>query len=75
MECDLCGAKEELVKVKNEDGETVQLCSACYEAQYEGYEKDTSADLDEEDDEDWEEEDEEDGDEDDEDLEEEDEED
>ncbi len=51
MECDICGAKEELVKVKNEDGETLHVCQACYEMQYEGYEKseaDDSKDEDEE---------------------------
>lgn len=38
MGCDICGATEDLVKVRNEDREMINLCHACYEAQYEGYE-------------------------------------
>ncbi len=37
MECDICGAKDDLVKVKNEDQEIISLCRACHETQYEGY--------------------------------------
>ena len=33
MECDMCGADENLVKVKNELGETIYLCQACYNMQ------------------------------------------
>lgn len=46
MECDICGEIQQLVKVKNEEGETIYLCQACYETQYEGYEKTETADLD-----------------------------
>ena len=53
MECDICGTKDNLVQVKNEDGETIYLCGECYEAQFEGYEKSDAADLDDEK-EDWE---------------------
>lgn len=59
MECDICGARENLVKVKNEDGDMIHLCEACYEKQYAGYKKDDAAELEENLDEDWEEEDEE----------------
>lgn len=54
MECDICGSKEGLVKVKNEDGDLISLCSACYETQYEGYEATDDSDLSDEDD--WDEE-------------------
>lgn len=45
MECDICGSKEGLVKVKNEDGEMIDLCSACYGTQYEGYEASDESDF------------------------------
>ncbi len=37
MKCDICGAKDDLVKVKNEDQEIIFVCRACHETQYEGY--------------------------------------
>jgi ribosome-binding protein aMBF1 (putative translation factor) len=43
MECDICGSKEGLVKVKNEDGNLIALCPACYETHYEGYEATATA--------------------------------
>lgn len=48
MQCDICGAKEDLVKVRNEDGETINLCNACYETQYEGFETSNVSESDEE---------------------------
>jgi|GEM_PF-1746963 len=48
MECDMCGVDENLVKVKNELGETIYLCQACYDTQQDGYEKAAEADLSEE---------------------------
>jgi hypothetical protein len=55
MECNICGARENLVKVKNEEGDVIHLCEACYGTQYEGYKKDDAAELEENLDEDWEE--------------------
>ncbi len=45
MECNICGGKDDLVKVLNEDGETIYLCEACHEAQYEGFEASSASDL------------------------------
>lgn len=47
MECDMCGADENLVKVKNELGETIYLCQACYNMQQDGYERAAESDLNE----------------------------
>ena len=63
MECDICGTKEDLVKVKTEDQDVIYLCRACHATQYEGYEATSDTDWDEnnEDDLDEDGEDEEDG--------------
>lgn len=55
MECDICGIKDDLLKVKTEDDEIIYLCRACYEIQYEGYEASSDADWEEDDEDDWEE--------------------
>lgn len=54
MECDICGTKEGLVKVKNEDQETIYVCQSCYETQYEGYEASSDTDCAEDGEDDWE---------------------
>ncbi|OGW70179.1 MAG: hypothetical protein A2036_02710 [Omnitrophica bacterium GWA2_50_21] len=55
MECDICGTKDDLVKVKTEDDEIIHLCRACYQTQYEGYEASNDAEWEEDDEDDWEE--------------------
>lgn len=47
MECDICGTKEDLVKVKTEDQDVIYLCHACHANQYEGFEASSDTDWDE----------------------------
>jgi len=49
MECDMCGSDENLVRVKNELGESIYLCQGCYDIQHDGYSKSEENDLDEDD--------------------------
>lgn len=56
MECDMCGSDENLVRVKNELGEMIFMCQACYDMQHDGYEKSEEADLNDDELEAWEEE-------------------
>lgn len=37
--CNVCGSQENLIKVKDEEGNIVYVCSSCYESVCEGYEK------------------------------------
>lgn len=38
-ECRVCGTKDNLIKVKDEDGVICYVCNSCYEAVCEGYKK------------------------------------
>lgn len=38
-ECKVCKSEEDLIKVKDEDGNFVYICSSCYESVCEGYER------------------------------------
>lgn len=49
MECEVCGASEDLIKIRNEQGQIIQLCQNCYESEYERYEKVEGGELEEED--------------------------
>lgn len=37
--CKVCESKEDLIKVKDEEGNIVYVCENCYETVCEGYEK------------------------------------
>lgn len=39
LECKVCEGQENLIKVKDEEGNIVYLCENCYESVCEGYEK------------------------------------
>lgn len=39
MKCKICEGKEDLIKVKDEEGNMVYVCESCYESVCEGYEK------------------------------------
>lgn len=39
MKCKVCGTKENLIKVKDEEGNLVYVCENCYESVCEGFER------------------------------------
>lgn len=39
QECKVCLSQEDLIKVRDEEGNIVYICSSCYESVCEGYER------------------------------------